>query len=824
MPPAIVTPLPALAWCATQPRWLTATGDTLVWATGEADEPGGLFAIRAADLGRVAPRCLLDFAPWRDAGVVCPLGLAVHAGRACLIIADEIVQVPLDGNAPTTLRRPRDAAMLWSIGTWRDELHVATYETTQRELRSLSPVRWGIERVHDGRFERTHEAIQPGDRPVPRFDATDVPTPPWYLADATGVCFDDGDGHVVRIDAAAIPGRLPSGFWPHHAVAVDDGVVMTNHAGEVVHAGPAVGIRLWQLTDLDGDLLVADVLAVVAGCAVLRCERPGAWGEWRLCALPLTGGAVVELFRTPSQITSVAACAGRLFWALANGALGAVDLAGFPRPVPVSVPPNPWRATGAPTADTRPPAADAESPGGRALPAALRSACSAPPLPSDVAVPPWITWPLLALTRYRRQMLALVPHLPPVVTEVDAPLVGRRGVVTCYTWSAAVRARGAAYDQLVFRTLPTRPGCWTLDPTVVDAQAVARWIERRRGPIEERVWRWLPDVALLADLLPQWVEQAGGHTDDGWLQLGAPLEDLIRDEAGPLDDLRLEAFGPLAAALGDVEVHDAASPRCSAVAARHAAFIDGLVDAGRASVGGALPGLEPNHAGLTLREEFRGRRLARRDARHRREPAPPALQVPVGPAVRAPSPRHLHQGQVGGHGRGQDRHPVDKLILELLQHTPTMLLLDEFQTWYDGLTNTKQYPWKNWAFNFIQILSEIAKEHPDLLVLVISVRNGGSDAYQQVHRVNPVAIDFKAGGSAERIQQDRRRMLLHRLFDNRLQITKPRSPLLIAQHVAENPCACWTCATAEQERKRKEFTESRGPTRRTCCACSKNRC
>jgi hypothetical protein len=74
-----------------------------------------------------------------------------------------------------------------------------------------------------------------------------------------------------------------------------------------------------------------------------------------------------------------------------------------------------------------------------------------------------------------------------------------------------------------------------------------------------------------------------------------------------------------------------------------------------------------------------------------------------------------------------------------------MLLLDEFQTWFDGLTNTKQYPWKNWAFNFIQILSEIAKERPDLLVLVISVRNGGSDAYQQVHRVNPVAIDFKAG-------------------------------------------------------------------------------
>ena len=136
-----------------------------------------------------------------------------------------------------------------------------------------------------------------------------------------------------------------------------------------------------------------------------------------------------------------------------------------------------------------------------------------------------------------------------------------------------------------------------------------------------------------------------------------------------------------------------------------------------------------------------------------------------------------------------------------------MLLLDEFQTWYDGLTNTKQYPWKNWAFNFIQILSEIAKERPDLLVLVISVRNGGSDAYQQVHRVNPVAIDFKAGGSAERIQQDRRRMLLHRLFDNRLQIASGTIESLVAQHVAES-FRLLDVPSAEQERKRREFTES----------------
>ncbi|TCQ15314.1 DUF499 domain-containing protein [Rhizobium sp. PP-CC-3G-465] len=165
------------------------------------------------------------------------------------------------------------------------------------------------------------------------------------------------------------------------------------------------------------------------------------------------------------------------------------------------------------------------------------------------------------------------------------------------------------------------------------------------------------------------------------------------------------------------------------------------------------------------------------------------------------------KGKWEGQGTSKTEIPSDKIIMELLEHKPTMLLLDEFQTWYDGLTNTKQYPWKHWAFNFIQILSEIAKERPDLLVLVISVRNGGSDAYQQVHRVNPVAIDFKAGGSAERIQQDRRRMLLHRLFDNRLQIANGTIEALVAQHVSES-FRLLDVPPAEQERKRQEFTES----------------
>lgn len=165
------------------------------------------------------------------------------------------------------------------------------------------------------------------------------------------------------------------------------------------------------------------------------------------------------------------------------------------------------------------------------------------------------------------------------------------------------------------------------------------------------------------------------------------------------------------------------------------------------------------------------------------------------------------RGKWEGMGEAKTDVPSDKLILELLEHTPTMLLLDEFQTWFDTLTNTKQYPFKNWAFNFIQILSEIAKERPDLLVLVISVRNGGSDAYQQVHRVNPIAIDFKAGGDAERNQQDRRRMLLHRLFGNRLQIPSSEIDLLVAIHVSEY-FRLLDIPSSEQERKQREFNES----------------
>jgi hypothetical protein len=165
------------------------------------------------------------------------------------------------------------------------------------------------------------------------------------------------------------------------------------------------------------------------------------------------------------------------------------------------------------------------------------------------------------------------------------------------------------------------------------------------------------------------------------------------------------------------------------------------------------------------------------------------------------------RGKWEGMGAAKPDVPSDKLILELLEHTPTMLLLDEFQTWFDSLTNTDQYPWKNRAYNFIQTLSEIARDRPDLLVLVICVRNGGSDAYQQLHRVGPVTIDFKAGGNAERIQQDRRRMLLHRLFENRRQTSTSRIEALVGGHVSES-FRLLSVPYSEQERHRREFLES----------------
>jgi len=114
--------------------------------------------------------------------------------------------------------------------------------------------------------------------------------------------------------------------------------------------------------------------------------------------------------------------------------------------------------------------------------------------------------------------------------------------------------------------------------------------------------------------------------------------------------------------------------------------------------------------------------------------------------------------------------PPRTLLEKMFEDQPTCLILDEFQTWYMGLPDKDPKTGlllKHYAFNFVQILSEIAKDRSDILIFVISVLNNQNDAFQQVHRQGPVIVDFR-GPSAK---QDRQKLLLHRLFENRRNIS-----------------------------------------------------
>ncbi len=162
-----------------------------------------------------------------------------------------------------------------------------------------------------------------------------------------------------------------------------------------------------------------------------------------------------------------------------------------------------------------------------------------------------------------------------------------------------------------------------------------------------------------------------------------------------------------------------------------------------------------------------------------------------------------YEAKWSGMGDKKTDVPSYDLMMEMFTDQPTVLILDEFQTWYEGLTNTKQYPWRNWAFNFIQILSEIAQKDPDKLVLAVSVREGNSDAYQQIRRVNPVDVDFK-GPYAKR---DRQRLLLYRIFENRNHVPDADIAQAISTHVNEY-FRLSKVPTQDQEKQTEDFIES----------------
>lgn len=169
--------------------------------------------------------------------------------------------------------------------------------------------------------------------------------------------------------------------------------------------------------------------------------------------------------------------------------------------------------------------------------------------------------------------------------------------------------------------------------------------------------------------------------------------------------------------------------------------------------------------------------------------------------------RHPHgaaaRAQWENQGSAKTNVPSAALFEDLFAQQPTALILDEYQTWFDGLTNAKEQLWKNWTFNFIQNLSEIAKTYPERLVLVVSVRNTDSEAFKQIHRVGPRVIDFQG----QNAKMDRRRLLLHRLFENRLQIPAASITAQIKTPVEEY-CRLLNIAPAEHAQKVSDFCET----------------
>ena len=130
--------------------------------------------------------------------------------------------------------------------------------------------------------------------------------------------------------------------------------------------------------------------------------------------------------------------------------------------------------------------------------------------------------------------------------------------------------------------------------------------------------------------------------------------------------------------------------------------------------------------------------------------------------------RHPRGDYYKGQFESMENHhvPPRSLLEKMFTEQPVCLILDEFQTWYTGLPTKDKKSGLNpqqLAFNFVQNLSEIAKDKPDILIFVISVLNNQNDAFRQVHRQGPVLIDFR-GPSAK---EDRQKLMLHRLFENR---------------------------------------------------------
>jgi hypothetical protein len=161
------------------------------------------------------------------------------------------------------------------------------------------------------------------------------------------------------------------------------------------------------------------------------------------------------------------------------------------------------------------------------------------------------------------------------------------------------------------------------------------------------------------------------------------------------------------------------------------------------------------------------------------------------------------KGKWDSMGAGKTNLPSIDLLLEMFKAKPTALLLDEFQTWFDGLRDTTKSKDQTWAFNFIQLLSEIANDHPDLLTLVVSIRDNQSQAFQQIHRIQPVLVDFQG----TQAKKDRQRLLLYRIFQNRINVPASDISGCIKPHVDDH-LRLAEVPPSQYDTKRAEFVEA----------------
>ncbi len=151
--------------------------------------------------------------------------------------------------------------------------------------------------------------------------------------------------------------------------------------------------------------------------------------------------------------------------------------------------------------------------------------------------------------------------------------------------------------------------------------------------------------------------------------------------------------------------------------------------------------------------------------------------------------------------------PAKSLLQDMFAEQKTALILDEMQTWYDGLHNEPGPTGKKrlqWAFNFLQTLSELAEDRPDLFCLVVSVRDNTTEAFKQIHRKSPVVIDFKG----ETAREDRKRLVLHRLFQNRSNVPAAEVEQIVGAYAAERVRLLHSDKTqADQAHLRQEVCE-----------------